>query len=78
MMRYWAVRNFAMGKVRGNTRKGIPGSHEDSGAMGTRGKASDGVHREQGLEREEEERAECKEELDMKELCVHSFCIYNS
>ena len=77
MVPYLTVRNFAMGKVRGNTRKRIPGSHEDTGAMGTRGKASDGIYRGKGLECEEEERTECKEELDLK---VHSIsmCIYDA
>ncbi len=65
MIPYWTVRNFTMGKVRGNTRKGIPGGHEDTGAMGTRGKASVGIRRGQGLKREEKERTECKEKLDM-------------
>ena len=67
MMQYWAVRNFAMGEVRRNTRKGIPISHDDAGAVGTRGKTSVGIHRGQEIEREEKKRTECKEELYMKE-----------
>src|SRR6266404_4287082 len=42
--------------------------------MGTGGKTVVGIHRGQGLEREEKERTKCKEELDMKELTL-TFCV---
>jgi hypothetical protein len=64
-----------MGKIRGNTRKGISGCYEDTGRMGRGRKAPVRITRRERCERKEEKRTECEEKHDMM---VMRMCTYGS